>query len=396
MFKKRFISMLVLLAAVVTGAWAQTYTVTFSGADWSSLNEAFNNVTMPYSFSAVNGLKLSPWSVIAGEGSSYTNVYVSSGGEGKVSVSYNSTNMTITISGAFEGTATIHCEGLDDDDSEISRDVYVTCVENRNVTGITLSQTEASMTVGGETLTLTATVAPDNAADKTVTWTTSDASVATVADGVVTAVGAGTATITATATNGTADTSDDKTATCEVTVSPAGYSVALKEGTDDAANWQGKAGEGEYQSLPLEGVAANTAVSVKYSGTKKVKSVKAVKKASAGPVTYTELKGGEVLHVGDIINLSEEISFNHGDYYMGSYGSPYTVVRADLTIDEYEEVVVNEKADGNYYVIIKANDGGYYHFEGALGVTDKSDGILVTYNGKSGKWLDYTFTVHEP
>ena len=87
-----------------------------------------------------------------------------------------------------------------------------------DVTGITLSQTEAAMTVGGDALTLTATVAPDNAADKTVTWTTSDASVATVADGVVTAVGAGIATITATATNGTADTSDDKTATCTVTV----------------------------------------------------------------------------------------------------------------------------------------------------------------------------------
>ena len=59
-----------------------------------------------------------------------------------------------------------------------------------------------------------------------------------------------------------------------------GYSVSLKEGTEDATSWQGKAGEGEYQALPLEGVAANTTVSVKYNGTKKVKSVKAVKKAA--------------------------------------------------------------------------------------------------------------------
>ena len=58
----------------------------------------------------------------------------------------------------------------------------------------------------------------------------------------------------------------------------AGYSVALKEGTDDATNWQGKAGEGDYQELPLTGLEAGTAVSVKYNGTKKVKSVKAKKK----------------------------------------------------------------------------------------------------------------------
>ena len=88
-----------------------------------------------------------------------------------------------------------------------------------NVTGITLSQTEAAMTVGGETLTLTATVAPDDATDKTVTWTSSDPTVATVANGVVTAVAAGTATITATATNGTPDdTTDDFSATCTITV----------------------------------------------------------------------------------------------------------------------------------------------------------------------------------
>ena len=88
-----------------------------------------------------------------------------------------------------------------------------------NVTGITLSQTEAAMTVGGETLTLTATVAPDDATDKTVTWTdktvtwtTSNADIATVENGVVTAVAAGTATITVTTTDGSF------TATCDVTV----------------------------------------------------------------------------------------------------------------------------------------------------------------------------------
>ena len=65
------------------------------------------------------------------------------------------------------------------------------------------------------------------------------------------------------------------------------YKVSVKEGTEDASNWQGKAGTGNYQSLPLEGVAANTAVSVKYSGTKRVKSVTAVKKAATTTLNNT-------------------------------------------------------------------------------------------------------------
>ena len=103
-------------------------------------------------------------------------------------------------------------------DLNVSFSSIVVYYDYTAVTGVTLSQTEASMIVGGETLTLTPTFTPSDASIKTVTWTTSDASVATVANGTVTAVGAGTATITATATNGTDDTSDDKTATCTVTV----------------------------------------------------------------------------------------------------------------------------------------------------------------------------------
>lgn len=71
------------------------------------------------------------------------------------------------------------------------------------VTGVTLDQPALSMTVGytvSAPVTLSATVEPDNATDRTVTWTSSDTSVATVDEnGVVTPVGAGTATITATA-----------------------------------------------------------------------------------------------------------------------------------------------------------------------------------------------------
>lgn len=79
------------------------------------------------------------------------------------------------------------------------------------VTSVTVSPKTLNLEVG-QTGTLTATVMPDNATDKTVTWTSNNDKVATVAaDGTVTAVGEGTATITATAANG-------KKGACKVTV----------------------------------------------------------------------------------------------------------------------------------------------------------------------------------
>ena len=71
-----------------------------------------------------------------------------------------------------------------------------------HVTGVSLNKTSMSLT-SGNTGQLTATVSPSNATDKSVTWSSSSTSVATVSNsGLVTAVGAGTATITATTTDG--------------------------------------------------------------------------------------------------------------------------------------------------------------------------------------------------
>ena len=78
---------------------------------------------------------------------------------------------------------------------------------------ITLSQSSATLTEGEE-MTLTATVEPDDAADTSVTWSSSNPSVATVDNtGKVTAIAPGTATITATANDGSG-----VSAQCEVTV----------------------------------------------------------------------------------------------------------------------------------------------------------------------------------
>ena len=104
-----------------------------------------------------------------------------------------------------------------DDDADTTCNVcgYVRTVtpEIVPVSQITLNKAEASISVGNSE-TLTATVAPENATLKALTWASSDEDVATVApDGTVTAVKAGAATITATAADGSG-----KSATCTVTV----------------------------------------------------------------------------------------------------------------------------------------------------------------------------------
>ena len=89
-----------------------------------------------------------------------------------------------------------------------------TCTENTDevaVTGITLLPAQLSLEVGKQQ-TLNATIAPSNATNQNITWTSNKESVATVDNGVITAVAAGKATITVTTEEG------GFTATCVVTV----------------------------------------------------------------------------------------------------------------------------------------------------------------------------------
>ena len=112
------------------------------------------------------------------------------------------------------------------------------------VTGITLDKTTATVEEGAK-VTLTATVTPDTATDKTVTWSTSNEAIATVSDGVVTGVKAGEVTITAKA--------GDKSATCTVTVTAAAtepdppvheHTWSTEWTTDADSHWHECTGEG--------------------------------------------------------------------------------------------------------------------------------------------------------
>ena len=100
---------------------------------------------------------------------------------------------------------------------------FASCKDDEKTTikveSVTISKTTLSL-VAGSSETLTATVLPEDAEEKSVTWSSDKTTIATVdATGIVTAVAAGTATITVTTADG------GKTATCAVTVTPATIAV---------------------------------------------------------------------------------------------------------------------------------------------------------------------------
>ena len=113
------------------------------------------------------------------------------------------------VTGVANGTATITASMTYD-----GQEYTATCEATVGTVtpSVTLDQDTLSLTVGGDTATLTATTVP---AGETVTWTSSDDNTATVEGGVVSAVSAGTATITATITVDETEYTD----TCTVTVS---------------------------------------------------------------------------------------------------------------------------------------------------------------------------------
>ena len=123
---------------------------------------------------------------------------------------YVATVVNGTVTAVHAGTATITVTTVDGG-LTASCAITVNAPEPIHPTGVTLSQTSATLEEG-ETVVLTATVAPADAENKEVTWSTSDANVATVVNGTVTAVHAGTATITVTTVDG------GLTASCAITV----------------------------------------------------------------------------------------------------------------------------------------------------------------------------------
>jgi len=197
----------------VSEGWATIQVTTEDGGKKADINVTVKAKVIP-----VTGVSLDKTSLTLTEGETATlTATVAPANATDKSVTWTSSNTDVaTVSDAGvvvtkkPGSATITVTTTDGAKK-------ATCSVKVNaatvpVSGVALSPTQLTLTEG-ETATLTATVAPENATDKTVTWSSSNTSVATVSSsGLVTAKSAGSARITVTTNDGS------KTATCDVTV----------------------------------------------------------------------------------------------------------------------------------------------------------------------------------
>lgn len=196
------------------------YVVIESNVDSSVYASVYVTVTSSGSTPTVSSVSVSPSSLSLDlNGTTTGNLSATVNGDNNPSqaVTWSSSNTSVaTVSGLgvvtakATGTATITATSQQDSTKSGTCSVSVSD-STVHVTGVTLNKNSTTIAVGNNE-TLTATVSPNNATNKNVTWTSSNTSVATVDNGTVTGVAAGNVTITVTTVDGS------KIATCTVTV----------------------------------------------------------------------------------------------------------------------------------------------------------------------------------
>ncbi|MGN0812896.1 MAG: Ig-like domain-containing protein [Candidatus Coproplasma sp.] len=221
-------------------------------------------------------------------------------GLGDTTITWSSNNTSVAtvssagvVTGVAEGTATITATAKGYNESDTStyylKAEYVITVTEKEVavTGVTLNTNTLSLGIGSNA-TLLATVAPTNATNKAVTWSSSDATVATVVDGVVTALKASDTTVTI-----TVKTVDGEfTATCSVTVSA---TVAVEKVTISGTTSEIAVGGTTTLTATVTPTTANDKTVTWSSSNESVATVSGgtVTGVSAGTVTIYAEAGGK-------------------------------------------------------------------------------------------------------
>ena len=276
------------------------------------------------------------------------------------------------------------------------------------VTGVSMS--EPSITLNeGQSTTLTATVSPSNAANKSVNWTSTNTSVARVdANGVVTAVSLGTATIKAEAKDGSG-----KYATCSVTVRRPVTSITLNK-TELDLLWAGENVTATLIATVTPSNAENTAVTWSSSNT----AIAAVsntgvvtgKVPGTATITVTAQDGNGAkatctVYVRQAVTkiavdrkkldmiIGEQATLSVSTLLPPSaYDKSYTWSTSDssvATVDSNGKVTA--KATGKATIKVTANDRGVLYSSCEVTVAPKPTAVDMgtVVNGKNVKWASF-------
>lgn len=254
-----------------------------------------------------------------------------------------------------------------------------------HVSSILLNPTSISITEG-QTATISATISPSNASNQKVIWSSSDASVATVNDGVVVAIKSGTATITAKV--------EGKIATCDISVYPATGAISLDAThiTCRSAELSGKVNFSQGSTDMFFGILYSTSSGVLYGKSENLEATifdsnynftlpTSVLEPETtyyyrsylsqnGKILYGEVKSFTTLPVSSLIQTRDatdihtqkatllatldltDCHFNALKYgfEIAPKGSPYEVRKADDFLDNEFSFLLNDLTNDTYYV----------------------------------------------
>lgn len=309
------------------------------------------------------------------------------------------------------GTATISVSAADGSGVSANCSVIVSPAII-NVTGISLCSTSLSM-IEGNTASLTATVTPSDATNKDITWTSNNTNVAKVSDsGLVTAISAGSATITATAADGSG-----LSAACKVyvesaivyvsSVSLSNTSVSLTEGDTKYLTYSISPSNATNKEVTWS--SSNTSVAT-------VDAFGMITAKSAGSATITAKANdgsgvkatcnvsvqSATVYVSSITLNSSSLSMTEGDtQYLSVSVYPSNATNKSVTWSSSNTSVatvnssgmVTAKAAGSTIITVKANDGSGVKATCSVSVKasvpDKSpSGAKAVDLGLSVKWAN--------
>ncbi len=266
-----------------------------------------------------------------------------------------------TVTAVANGTATITVTTSDGGYTDSCAVTVIT-----SVTGITLDNSTVNM-YKGKVFTLSATVEPPTATNKNVIWKSSNEDIASVADGIVTAKGVGTVTITATTEDG------GKHAQCNITITIPVDGVSLNKNETTI-----KVGESEQLIANITPINATDTTVIWESSDNSVATVEngfvtAIKPGTT-VITVTTNDGGKkaecyvtvpVSVTGITIN-KESVTIKRGDYV----AITATVLPSNATnkvvywesdneaVASVEDGIITANSAGNAIITAKTADGG--------------------------------------